>query len=255
MDKYQKKALVTAVIILIVGFAAVIYLLEFSFIEALSLSLVGVIGGILFILVNKWMRPHLNNKEYPNNDWYRKHLERNYDAIILGDDIARELLSTDGMNMHKVFDLSMPNQNLYVDFIVLKNSFSILKPCGSVYIPYRKASLMYLNKYFADERVYYWALSPYVFNHRAWSCIFKKIYTRIPALMLRWRDVIYIFRSIYIKDMPRYLRERTLIRETKWLSKIGSCDLEALEKQQQKLFSEIDKFCKDRDLNLVLVEV
>lgn len=253
MDVHQKKALKVGLVLTILIYASLFFVFDISILVGFILLIIlGVLGG-LFLLINRWMKPHLNAKEYPTNNWYRTHLDRNYDAIVLGDDIAVKSFDLSVLNGKKYLDLSLSNQNLFADFAVLKNSFSILKPGGILYLPLREASIKYLDMEFKDERRYYWALSPYVFNHSALSCTLKKIYTRIPALLFRLKDMEYLLLSIFVKDIRRYLMEQTIREEQAWLKTCKS--KEELRQKLESMLTVMNDFCSERDIKLKVLYV
>lgn len=41
--------------------------------------------GLQELPITKWAHRLINPNEYPKNEWYRKHLERNFDFINFGD--------------------------------------------------------------------------------------------------------------------------------------------------------------------------
>lgn len=253
MDVHQKKALMVGLVFAVLSYVSLLFVFDIGFVGAFLLLIVMGVMGFLFFLVNRWMKPYLNAKEYPTNNWYRTHLDRNYDAIIIGDDIAVKSFDFSVLYGKKYMDLSLPDQNLFADFAVLKNTFSILKPGGIVYLPLREASIKYLDMEFKDERRYYWALSPYVFNHSALSCTLKKIYTRIPALLFRLKDMEYLLLSIFVKDIRRYLMEQTIREEQAWLKTCKS--KEELRQKLESMLTVMNDFCSERDIKLKVLYV
>lgn len=217
MDAHQKKAAVVAVVASVIAYLLFVYSLGISVRGSIIIAACWFLFALIFLKVNRWMRPYLNGKEYPNNDWYRNHNERNYDVLILGDDISRPKIPEECLHNKKVFDCSLSDQNLYVDFLVLKNTFSILKPQGVVYIPLREASIKYINDKFYDERRYYWALSPYVFNPSPISCAMKKIYKRIPGLLFRVRDLMYLIQKMFVPNIDAMKMKKRIKEEVTWL--------------------------------------
>lgn len=255
MDIHQKKALGVATVSSTILYISLIILFGLSLCGAIIVAVCGLALAVLLLIVNRWLGQHLNNKVYPNNEWYRKNLERNFDIIILGDDIARGSIEMRPYEDKKIFDLSRQGQNINIDFTVLKNTFSILKPQGEVILPLREASCKYAERGFEDERLYYWALSPYVFNNGKLSCMLKKIYTRIPILMIRWKDIIYIFRNLCSKNMDAQIRERRIKEESKWLQNTPNEESKRLKQILQTRIKEIEDFCQKRELKLKILEV
>lgn len=217
MDVHQKKAAVFSVVVALIAYTLVVWALRLTTYSCIIVAVCFCLFAFLFLRINHWMRSYLNDKEYPNNDWYRKHYERNFDILILGDEISSSRIPDDLLRNKKVFNCSLSDQNLYVDFLVLKNTFSILKPQGIVYIPLRKASIKYVNDKFYDERRYYWALSPYVFNPSPLSCALKKIYTRIPGLLFRFRDLPYLLQRMFVPNLDAMRGAKRNKEEAAWL--------------------------------------
>ena len=255
MDTHQKKAAVVAVVVSIIAFLLVVYTLRITVSGIIIIATCWLLFAFVFLKVNHWMQSYLNRKEYPNNDWYRKYNERNYDILILGDDISRSRIPDELLRNKKVFDCSLSDQNLYVDFLVLKNTFSILKPKGVVYIPLRKASIKYINEKFYDERRYYWALSPYVFNPSSVSCTLKKIYTRIPGLLFRFKDLLYLIQRMFVPNLDTKNVSRRIEKETTWLENTSPSKQEELRIKQMRLIEDMKEFCDERDIKLEIIKV
>lgn len=255
MDAHQKKAAAVAVVASIIAFLLIVYALRLTVFGSIIIAACWLLLAFLFLKVNRWMRPYLNGKEYPNNDWYRKHFDRNYDILILGDDISRSQIPEEYLQNKKVFDCSLSDQNLYVDFLVLKNTFSILKSQGVVYIPLRKASIKYANDKFYDERRYYWALSPYVFNPSPVSCALKKIYTRIPGLLFRFKDLLYLLQTTFFSNLDAMKVSKRIKDETAWLKDTPPRKQDELRIKQKCLIDEMKEFCNERDIKLKIIDV
>lgn len=167
------------------------------------------------------MSRFLNPNIYPDNTWYRKHLERNYDVVFLGDaDVIPKLTIPDGL---KAFDLSLAGQNLEWDYNVIRQFFSILKPNGCVVFPLSGGFVDDLcNK--VDERKYYMCLRPYFFSQSQLKMMYIRICKHIP--ILAWRPM----------NFNRLLH----------LGRGGSFG-KAYEKAD-RLLSQICKFLEERDL-------
>ena len=255
MDTHQKKAAAVSVVGSIIAFLLVVYTLRITVCGSIIIAVFWLLFAFIFLKVNHWMRPYLNGKDYPNNDWYRKHNERNYDILILGDEISRSRIPDEILRNKKVFDCSLPDQTLYVDFLVLKNTFSILKTQGVVYIPLRKASIKYVNEKFYDERRYYWALSPYVFNPNPISCALKKIYTRIPGLLFRFKDLVYLLRGMFVPNLDASKISKRIEEETTWLENTPDKVQKELWIKQKCLIDEMKEFCNERDIQLEIIDV
>lgn len=78
-----------------------------------------------------WYKNLFVKNEYPNNDWYRTHDERNFDIVALGSSGAKwayEFKEVKGMNWANA------PQTLVEDYNLLRNFHSILKEGGIVLI-------------------------------------------------------------------------------------------------------------------------
>lgn len=253
MDKYQKLAFILTLFILAIIILILILLFDLSLIQ--KCIIVGCVGLVVVgaFSVNKKMRQYLNPNLYPNNEWYRKHHERNYDAIVLGDEIDGVQFDRNCLSRQKAFFLFLENQNLFSDFVVLKNTFSILKPKGKVIVNLREASILYSEQSLFDERKYYWALSPYVFSISRWKIMYIKVATRIPILLLRLRDVSSFTRK-YIFRVSRERRiKRKIIKEQNMLQTLTSEEIAERKENQKKLIDEIREFCHVRDIELDII--
>lgn len=95
---------------------------------------------LLFLnrLVKKtnWYRNVIpDESNYPDNEWYRSHLERNYDVVNVGSSSAVFAFDYTGLNV-KAFNWAMQPQSLEYSFKILKMYFSILAQKGIVLIPF-----------------------------------------------------------------------------------------------------------------------
>lgn len=159
---------------------------------------------------------YLNPNTYPNNEWYRKHLDRNYDVVFLGDaDRIPKLQIPDGV---KAFDWSLDGQNLLWDYNVIRHFFSILKPGGLVVFPLSEHFIEDLNRK-VDERKYYIPMMPYFFSQSKLKQTYIRICKRIPLLAL-WPRLSYGSRTcqrvgdanvdLLITQICNFLDERDL---------------------------------------------
>ena len=74
-----------------------------------------------------------NHTTYPDNVWYREHLERNFDIVNLGSSSAKFAFNYDGLPI-KAMNWAQAPQTLTEDFILLKGCHSILRKNGIVLI-------------------------------------------------------------------------------------------------------------------------
>lgn len=83
-----------------------------------------------------WYRNVVPDKaNYPDNEWYRTHLERNFDVVNVGSSSAVFAFDYTGLNV-KAFNWAMQPQSLEYSFKILKMYFSILGQKGIVLIPF-----------------------------------------------------------------------------------------------------------------------
>ena len=251
MDKYQRLALVLVVVLIGISYGTIAILLKISFVHNIATICVLVVLLLVVLRLNRWMRVHLTLAEYPNNDWYRKHLERNFDAIVLGDEVDARYFDRHKYMDKKVLFLFQRGQNLTASLLVLKGAFSILKPGGLVIIPNRKGSLKYVDAGIVDERLYYWAVSPYVFGSGRLSCMLKKVYTRIPVLLFRWNDLCYLCKKAVWKDIDKRELDKKEKAEAAWLKAQSEERLSTLEKAYMATLEDCRTFCVNRDLCLI----
>ncbi len=73
------------------------------------------------------------HERFPDNLWYRKHHERNFDLVNLGSSAARWAFDYEGLNV-KAMNWACQPQTLTDDFRILKNFHSILRHKGHVLI-------------------------------------------------------------------------------------------------------------------------
>ena len=76
-----------------------------------------------------------DESNYPDNEWYRSHLERNFDVVNVGSSSAVFAFDYTGLNV-KAFNWAMQPQSLEYSFKILKMYFSILGQKGIVLIPF-----------------------------------------------------------------------------------------------------------------------
>lgn len=119
----------------------------------------------------------LNPNTYPDNTWYRQHLERNYDVVFLGDaSRIPEIQIPAGI---KFFDWRLEGQNLQWDFNVTRHFFSILKPKGYVIFPLYDTFVEDLC-HKVDESKYYLPMMPYFFTQSKLKMTYIRVCKHIP---------------------------------------------------------------------------
>ncbi len=256
MDKYQKKALLFSVICVIALYVTIAIGFNLHWFTAtLVLGIFGILG-VVFLKVNKSIKPYLNPNTYPTNKWYRQHFERNFDCILLGDEISETDFRSEVTEMKGlILPLFLKDQNLSECFLVLLSSFSILKPNGKVILFLRPGFLKYADDGINDERRFYWAVSEYVFGRTKWKCTLIKICTRIPALLLRFRDIRYFVRKCFIKELYSYDKKKKLQEEERFLVCTGKEERARLEQKQKSILCEMKNFCEQRDIILEVNDI
>lgn len=98
--------------------------------------MLGVLIANHYILATEWFKcihADYNHERYPDNIWYRKHDERNYDLVNLGSYAAKFAFDYSGTGM-KAMNLSSGVQTLIDDYKIVQNFHSILKENGTVII-------------------------------------------------------------------------------------------------------------------------
>ena len=110
---------------------------------AILLLFVGVLALFVFavlLYINKsvkktqWYQNVIPNMSlYPTNEWYREHLERNFDVVNIGSSSARYAFDYSELPV-KAFNWGEQPQSLNNGFKILKTYFSILKKGGTVII-------------------------------------------------------------------------------------------------------------------------
>ena len=110
---------------------------------AILLLCVGILALFAFaalLHINKsvkktqWYKSVIPNMSlYPTNEWYREHLERNFDVVNIGSSSARYAFDYSGLPV-KAFNWGEQPQSLNNGFKILKTYFSILKKGGTVII-------------------------------------------------------------------------------------------------------------------------
>lgn len=102
----------------------------------------GLIGVISLYIVNKTLKNtqwYLSffvdpqHEIYPDNEWYRKHDERNFDLINLGSSGGKWAFDYSGLNI-KAMNWAQQPQTLLEDYNLLRHFHSILRKGGYVII-------------------------------------------------------------------------------------------------------------------------
>ena len=192
-----------------------------------------------------YLRHYFNPNEYPTNEWYRIHLERNYDMVILGDGLAKGI--TPPSLSGKIFNFSLKEQSLAMDFMVLQQTFSILKEQGTVLFvlnPYQCCCGWKKRK---DLRPYYWLFWPYYIARNPFHLFYIRVAKRLPIFMLRPYDVYCLMRKYTEKEIV----EKEMERKKSELAKLTFEERKAGVAKTVMLIKEIIDFCAERSINPV----
>lgn len=125
----------------------------------------------------------INHETYPDNVWYRKHDERNYDVVNLGSSGGKWAFDYSGLNV-KAMNWAQQPQTLLEDYNLLRHFHSILKKDGYVLItimPFtglnKKTGLMDAMKYVKFD-IQGEPIQPYMFKeaqrYATYPILFKK---------------------------------------------------------------------------------
>lgn len=192
---------------------------------------------------------YLNSNIYPTNLWYREHLERNFEVVSLGGDIAQWDFQLNSAK-EKRMNWGLRNQTLIQDFVVLKNFFSILKPTGIVIFPFfSEGELLSGWRKVKDVRPYLFDMQAYYFTLRHWRIVLMKISKHFPLLLVRPKDLYYWLRTLLyddvaVNDMIRNYRKQSHYQ-------IQEDDVVKVK----KLVMDICTFCGERELIPVFVKM
>jgi hypothetical protein len=134
-----------------------------------------------FIKNSEWYKKIFLSVTYPTNDWYRRNYTRGYDYILLGDESIFIKNNSDSI---KSFDWRREGQSLYVDFLVLKNFFSILKPGGIVYLIVTQKNKRTYNIAPRHESLYYLDLSKELFANNKNQLLRINLCRQFPVFLV-----------------------------------------------------------------------
>lgn len=236
------------------------------------LLLLAIIGMTLLYVVyrlnrlvkkTKWFTdgiPIIEN--YPTNEWYRIHEERNYDIVNIGSSSAKYAFDYSEMNI-KAFNWAEQPQSLDNGFKILKTYFSILKKDGIVILSLGPFSGLDVNGKWAKDAndKYYYILDSYLIDN--YSCVaFRRRYPLIAYPKQSLRELI---KKILNKNVQRKTTDEFIDDSEKWMSEwcheFNIDDIDApisYENQKGKnkriaLLSEMIEFCIERTLKPIIV--
>lgn len=213
-----------------------------------------------------WYRNQLDNSNrYPTNSWYRLNLDRNYEMACIG--------SSNAYYAYKFSDSDVKGMNwadkprsLELSFKILKNFFSIIKKDGIIIIslgPFSGIKAPWSGN--KEEDRLYGILAPELFTD------FRQTSRRMsfPIIAHPKTSIIKLIKDDHKAD--RYeikqlkSKEEYLSDADKWITlwkrEFG---IESLEceipmhlhsslSERENLMVEIIKFCKERDLNPIVI--
>lgn len=209
----------------------------------------------------------LEKDNYPGNDWYRTHFERNYDVVNLGSSSALYGFDYTGLDV-KAFNWASQPQSLEYSFKILKCYFSILRQKGIVIIPFCPFTGLSVTGKWAESTYekYYGILDPTQIDN----------YERIRR---RREYPLFTNPKTSLKRLIKDVPKKTTFRQCakcrteeqfktnaenwvkNWMCEFGIKDLDApLSKEnvdgansRKQLLNEMIEFCLTRDLCPVIV--
>lgn len=212
-----------------------------------------------------------NHEIYPDNIWYRKNTERNYDLVNLGSNPAKYAFDYSEVNI-KAMNWSSGTQTLIDDFRLLKNFHSILKKNGAIIVTIMPFTSINKETGFKDTFKFYTTLDSVLLDTRFSNLCVR--YYRFPILFGKEALKAFVKRIIG-KDKDKKennlvdynpLSKEQLIQDAErwiacWKKEFGIEDLNApLTKENQdgrniriKIMRNIIDFAIERDYKVVWV--
>lgn len=241
---------------------------------AILLLCVGILALFAFaalLHINKsvkktqWYKSVIPNMSlYPTNEWYREHLERNFDVVNIGSSSARYAFDYSGLPV-KAFNWGEQPQSLNNGFKILKTYFSILKKGGTVIISLCPLSGLDIEgKWGKDANdKYYYILPSELIND--YSSVAKRrnyplVYYPITSIKNLMRKTLgkengqnTELVKTFVDDSEKWIRI--------WKAQFGITSFEeplseANNKGQERriaLLKDILAFCIERDLRPIIV--
>lgn len=208
-----------------------------------------------------------DESNYPDNEWYRSHLERNYDVVNVGSSSAVFAFDYTGLNV-KAFNWAMQPQSLEYSFKILKMYFSILAQKGIVLIPFSPFSgLSVAGKWPATANDKYYTIldSTLVDDYESVKrrrnyplftqpkASLKSLIRDVPKVVCGTRKRSCYTEEDFQQDAERWIKN--------WKREFRIDDMDAPlsdenkkgAESRRKLLSEMIDFCLVRELRPVLV--
>ena len=201
---------------------------------------------------------------YPTNEWYREHLERNFDVVNIGSSSARYAFDYSGLPV-KAFNWGEQPQSLNNGFKILKTYFSILKKGGTVIISLCPLSGLDIEgKWGKDANdKYYYILPSELIND--YSSVAKR--RNYPLVYYPITSIKNLLRKTLGKENGQNTElVKTFVDDSEkwiriWKAQFGITSFEeplseANNKGQERriaLLKDILAFCIERDLRPIIV--
>ena len=237
-----------------------------SIIKSMILYPISLIENL--IKKTNWYRnsiPNIDN--YPGDNWYRKHLERNYHIVNLGSSSAVFCFNYEGLGV-KAFNWALKPQSMEYSFKILKQYFSILGQNGIVAIPFCPFSCLSVTGKWTEwayDKYYYILNRTLIDNYPAVSKRREHPFLANPIQSLK-----HLVKDVPACDMYSYnVRCKTqdeFDQNAKywinlWKRQFDIYDLDAPLSQENingrktrlKMVKDIIGFCIERDLQPVIV--
>lgn len=204
---------------------------------------------------------------YPDNEWYRSHLERNYDVVNVGSSSAVFAFDYTGLNV-KAFNWAMQPQSLEYSFKILKMYFSILAQKGIVLIPFSPFSgLSVAGKWTATANDKYYTILDCTLvddyesvkrrrNYPLFTqprTALKRLVKDVPRHVCGTRIKSCRTEEEFRQDAERWMEIWKKEFNIEYLSAPLSDENKKGAESRRKLLSEMIDFCLVRELRPVLV--
>lgn len=213
----------------------------------------------------QWYKSVIPNMSlYPTNEWYREHLERNFDVVNIGSSSARYAFDYSGLPV-KAFNWGEQPQSLNNGFKILKTYFSILKKGGTVIISLCPLSGLDIEgKWGKDANdKYYYILPSELIND--YSSVAKR--RNYPLVYYPITSIKNLLRKTLGKENGQNTElVKTFVDDSEkwiriWKAQFGITSFEeplseANNKGQERriaLLKDILAFCIERDLRPIIV--
>ena len=216
----------------------------------------------------------LNHETYPDNVWYRKHDERNFDVVNLGSSGGKWAFDYADLNI-KAMNWAQQPQTLLEDYNLLRHFHSILKQGGYVLItimPFtglnKKTGLMDAMKYVKFD-IQGEPIQPYMFKeaqrYANYPILFKKQAIKVLIKYFLGRDKKIGERPETQLDLNPMSKEELEMDAKRWIDgwkrQFGISDFDSpLTKENEegrayriKLMQTLVDFCTERGYKPVYV--